>query len=1072
MRRAFLTFCCVMSCVSLYSVSVVANTSDNNELTTKERVSLARSFVSKIKGRLNQYERVVQASQPNILPDGEFLFLQPVMGKNFRPEAFISARVENQKLLLSLRDFVDSLEIAIRLSEDGKNAAGWYIQEGFPFKLVGDSREVNTAEGSFRLSRDVLFEGSDVWIPSEELAQWLGFDFDVVVSAQELKIISDLNLPIYAKFLRNNVKIQDNYRRAAASLPLGGEKYGLVSAPVVDVSTNSSIRHRKGANGTASHGVNFRTSSDFALGTLKTQSSFNNRDQLALARATYSQDSLEGDLLGPLKAKRLEIGDISTTRVPYGPNVEQELGVRVTNTSAVRGFSRATTAISGTALPGWDVELYRGNQLLGLKVVGDDGFYEFSNVDLFQNDSNFRLVFYGLQGVVREESVFVPFDKNLLGQGDGIYDVSVTLDEKNSFTASRLASNDTDNKGSLSVSALYEKPIMPGLTSTLGLRSAENSLGERDTLGSVGLSATVKEVLLNASAAMDDDSGLATSLTARRNFGDHEVATGLNWSNSGLLQQNSNSGALVLGGSGGFASDAEGDSYGASFRLDGPVPFADALNVRYGANGQYNINSNGGDRLALNGSFSGGYKRVSFGGGVNHEEDNSRDYDRTNAFASLSGSQGRNRLRFNANYEIEPQSELQSVSASYNRRFSNKLDTALNVTQQPEADLTTYQARLDWQAGFIRLSPSVSYDSDQNFFAGLNTRFGLIHDPSSKQLKVLDRNVTNFGLVSAFVYLDKNGDGLFNGDDEPLPDVTVIAPQNSRQLQTDANGIALFNNMTRLRLTDVFVAKDSLKDPAWIPGFEGVSILPREGYVAQIDFPIHSSGEIDGTVYANVVSSPDAWADSEGSKALPVALRNMKLKLYNDKGEVEQTVTTDLGGFYYFAQIPPGRYFMILDEESATLKNVVRPRPQPIEIGYDGTVIYGNDIYVDTGAGDVPAEIMADLEAYKAQHPHVDFHPEMHDVVLNLGEYNSRLLMSVVWYKLKSRYAPVLGAGELFVPPTQSYADLKTGKHALRVGLGDSSLDEAYGRCRALMARQQYCKVEIYPAAMKKASLD
>jgi len=78
--------------------------------------------------------------------------------------------------------------------------------------------------------------------------------------------------------------------------------------------------------------------------------------------------------------------------------------------------------------------------------------------------------------------------------------------------------------------------------------------------------------------------------------------------------------------------------------------------------------------------------------------------------------------------------------------------------------------------------------------------------------------------------------------------------------------------------------------------------------------------------------------------------------------------------------------------------------------------------------------------------------------------------MSVVWYKLKSRYNAMIGHGDLFVPPTQSYADVTTGKHTLRVGLKNKKLDHAYAVCRSLMARDQQCSVEIFPTYIKQAS--
>ena len=251
--------------------------------------------------------------------------------------------------------------------------------------------------------------------------------------------------------------------------------------------------------------------------------------------------------------------------------------------------------------------------------------------------------------------------------------------------------------------------------------------------------------------------------------------------------------------------------------------------------------------------------------------------------------------------------------------------------------------------------------------------------------------------------------------------------------------------------------------------------MPREGNVVDIRFPVHISGELDGSVYARTVTLPEENVDQSLGPVkgpAPVPLRNVSLTLYNAKGEVEQTSETDGGGFYYFPQIPPGRYLLIIDEESAHDGHFVRPEPQRIEIGYDGTIIYGNNIYVETGGGDIPSTFVSDLKDYKAQHPHVDFSEAEHDLVLNLGEYNSRLLMSVVWYKIQSRYPEIVRGGEIYVPPTESFANSRTGKHILRVGIDDTELSDAYDRCRALMARKQDCKVEIYPSYIKHQLAD
>ncbi len=1016
-------------------------------LEQRERLSLARSFVAKLKSQMSSFDssdvRGGTVRAQNILPDGEILLLQPVLRQNIRPEGIILGQVENQTYLLSLNDFTDTLRLAINYDPDTKTASGWYINDKKSFDLSIDEKQVVTDQGRFTISDDVLVQDGDLLIPADELASWLGIDFELNVGVQDLKIKSDKPFPIEQLLARR----ETNFVRHSIpdpSLPRIDDGYKLATIPVVDVSTTSRYSDQgNGGRSKTDHSANIRTVNDLGRGTLTTQSLINNQDQLSSVRATYKQETIDGHLLGPLKAKRFELGDVITVDTPLGGNAAQELGFRVTNTDAQRRFSRPFTNISGTAIPGWDVELYRDNQFLGIQEIQDDGFYQFDDITLFQSDNSFRLVFYGPQGERVEENVFVPFDRNLQTQGEGIYDVSVSLNNMNTY---RNARNRPDDSGALNISAQFEQPVLVGTTLKAGVLSFDGDDG-RETIVNTGVSTRLAQTLLNLDAAIDDDGDAAAEFVARRDIKKHQFSNTLSWTGAGFAQEN----------------ETQSDEYRNAFFVNGPLPRISHIRPNYSIGSEYSWNDDGDNALISSVGVNAGIRNVALNTNVRHITASTLDEDVLDTSLTLSAITGKNRLRLTTNYDIKPNNELRNILASYRRDLTKTLDLELGVRKEQQTSLTEYEAQLDWQAGFARISPSVRYNTNDDFFAGLNTRFGLIKDPLSHKIKTFDRSVTGFGIMSAFVYLDKNGDAIFNGDDEPLKDIKVSTPQNSFGEVTNENGVAFFSRLARLRLTDVFIEKETLQDPSWISGFEGVSVLPREGYVAQVEFPIHISGELDGTVYARAVQGAGQ------TDSAPVPLRNVDLKLYNDQGEAEQSVVTDSGGFYYFANVPPGRYFLIIDAKSAEQKRFIRPKPQTIEIGYDGTVIYGNDIYVETGGDDVPSEILADLDAYKERHVHVDFPDEDGDMVLNLGEYNSRLMMSVVWYKLKTKFSSVLDQGQIYVPPTQSFADTKTGKHTLRVGLPTANIDDAYGVCRTLMAQDQACKVEILPSFIKQA---
>ncbi|MFP4463740.1 MAG: carboxypeptidase-like regulatory domain-containing protein [Alphaproteobacteria bacterium] len=1079
----------------------------------QKRLSLARDFVTKLKAGLNRAQQQIDPAGAeeqggsgvlvqNVLPEGEFLFLQPVLEDRFSPEGFIGAEIFGGRPVLSLRDFAEVLQLAIEINPDGAGASGWYIREDRPFSLDMAQREVSTSEGVFRVSDDVLAKDGDIFVPYEELARWLGMDVDMRVASQEITLKADVMLPIQEKEERKG----KTYKRFAVpdpSLPLGGEPYTTGSPPVIEVSTNSRYDKRTGdVEGDYSHRANVRTANDFMKGTFKTSSQIDNRNQLTRMQASYERDSLEGDLLGDLEARYLGIGDIITTRLPGGTS-SRELGVRVTNADPVRNFRRARTSISGTAIPGWDVELYRNEQFLELLTVGDDGFYSFDDVTLFTSDNNFRLVFHGPQGERHEEAVYVPYDREVLSRGEGIYDVSVSFDGQQAYVKRDLKSSD-DDRGTMNFAALYERPLFDGVVGSFGVRSGEND-GVRDYVGSAGFSWIYKQALMNFDLGIDDEGESAAEFSVRRDFGEHQFNYSNEWRQAYFDD--------------GSASSDDNSMFENRLSIGGPFikPYG-FTSSHYGAGLVYSIEDNEKPRLSSDLNWNLGHPYASLGGQLQYNTGGTLEDDRLSSRVNINTKRGKSRLRLVSDYEILPQARVERLSASFTRDLNHDLDIDLSVSKDQNRELVEYQARLDWQAGFIRISPSVSYNTNDDFFAGLNTRFGLVQEPFSREIKMLDRPLSSNAFLSAFVYLDKNGDGEFNGEDEPLPDVIVRAPQNGVRNVTNEKGVAFFDRMLDLRLTDVFLDPETLQDPAWIPGFEGVSILPRQGYVAEVEFPVHMSGELDGTVYARVFPDPsegdhddekagiepesgeraveaqstqalseedvpeDASGDLEaGEAALEaviadlepelVPMRGVELLLYNDQGEVEQRIRTEFDGFYYFSNIPPGRYLLMMSERSARARDLIRPKPQLIEISYDGTVIYDYEIIVNVGSDDVPSEVLADLGPYKERHPDVDF-DETTDFSLNLGEYNSQLMMSLVWYKLRSHYLGILGDDTFpMVSPADSYADVETGKHTLRVELKDRTLEQAYAICQVLMARDQYCKVEIFPSYMDEVQM-
>ena len=234
--------------------------------------------------------------------------------------------------------------------------------------------------------------------------------------------------------------------------------------------------------------------------------------------------------------------------------------------------------------------------------------------------------------------------------------------------------------------------------------------------------------------------------------------------------------------------------------------------------------------------------------------------------------------------------------------------------------MTRYSAQVNWRPEYATITPRISYDTEGDVEATLNTRFSLAREPQTGSI-IMDRDsLTNTGSLSAFVYLDKDGNMQFDENDEPIEDAIIMTPHNAGGGRTDGSGSAYISQLRPNLVTDVYLDNGSLPDPYWISARKGVSISPKTAAHTSLEFPVHIAGEIDGTVYKRSVT---------GSKE---AAKKVQLALYDTNGTRIQKTIAASDGFYIFSQVPPGTYFMIV--ESGKLdKGFTRPFPQKIEIG-------------------------------------------------------------------------------------------------------------------------------------------
>lgn len=1047
--RKIALFILFLMALPLTAAAEIPATTGARNLNDADRMFLARQLLAKIKPKLDSARQADKQKLDEVnlsnLPEGEELFFRIRLSNAITLDYQLLAVNQNGQLVLSLKDFVDGVGFPIAVDAETGTAQGWYIRENRTFDLDLKSRQVVTDKGTFKISDAVQVQDGEIRVPSKELGKWFDIELKPNVSQLEFRLVSDTKLPIQEQIERRERTFGDD-GRDVASLPLLEEEQKMIDYPFVDVTTQSS--YRRPGDGTKSQLTSFgsvRTSGDFARGTLSTQTGFSKQDKITSVRATYKKESLDPELLGPLKARKYEIGDINPVDIPLNGRYTTGVGARVTNKDSLRAVTGAYTDIVGNSIPGWDVELYRQEQLLGIQTVGEDGRYRFPKVDLYGSDNNFRVVMYGTQGEVREEKIYIPVDNKRLADAGSAYDVSIVGQDTSTY--SKFKPEDKDD-GAPSITALYEVPVGKNSAITTGLITRQDD-GNQKITGITGLSTTVAETLFNVNGAVENTGEMAGELIARKDIGRHQIRNETRVASDKYEYETPDNDALFFNPALGPRFDRE--VFGNELNVNGPLALDLGLKTHYNMTLNYGRSAEGLSATTAAAGVNASFNPIAVNQQFIYNKADNVSEDTLNSLTNVTGRIGPNRLRLTTDYEIKPDAQLARVAANVNRYISPKMDAELDVQHLLEQKYTEATARLNWDTGYGNVSPGITYNSNNDVIATLSTRFGLAKDPLGGP-KIFDQQISTNGGVSAFVYLDKNGNHVFDQNDEPVPEAIVKAPQNGGRETTDEKGHAYFAHMGQLRLTDVYVDPESLADPYWIPAYEGASVLPREGHITTIEFPVHMSGELDGTVYA-------------GTADTAIPLKGISVGLYDATGKKVLSAMSEQDGYYVLSKIPPGNYFLIVDDPDFT-KIAARPLPQLVRIGYEGTTIYANNIYMKPGAVDVPLSVLAgglpyDAEKVKAY--------EGRNYALNLGEYKSRLAMGLAWFKIRTFSGFAVADADLIEQPADSLPQ-NGQKYVLRASVKDANISDVYKRCGEIVHKGNYCSVEILSGGLAQAA--
>lgn len=990
--------------------------------------SLASSFVQKLSPQYKDLQ--AQKDALDQIPEGSSLLLRPRSEKVvFDGEIYSFKR--NNAIYMALEDFIELLEFNVGFDNSTLKGSGWFLREDWHIDIDIPHKKVVSRGVTYNIdSANIFEEDGIVFVKDTTLAKWFGLSFDYDIEQQFIDIESAYPLPSVARNLRQTKGPGSISTLNEPVLPRLEQEKQLFDLNVADVSLGTSMTKQSSGDALNRQYGNVTVEGELLKHNAYVFSAADSDNNLSSVVARLSKRSEDPDLLGPLNARSYAIGDIEQTDMPLTGNTSQDLGFRFDN-NPLENTDFATTNIVGDGLPGWDVELYREGILLDTLTIDNDGRYEFNNVQLFLDDNTFELFFYGPQGEIRSEEIQVPVTADLLRTQDKTYEFSVSFEDTQTFENTLTPDQD---QGAMHVAGRYNKLLGDETLGYVGFRSRQVG-GERKDFLSSGISTIVGQTILDTNFAVDEDASIAGEALLRQNIDD--------WNLSLRAKANSD----------GFAPDDITDPLIREFNFSASKPLGKDGN---GIKGNVLLNALHQETVAgsmldsVDAGFSQQFNRTNLSHRLTYENSDivggvdNEDVDYTLSARRIIGLMF---TRFGATYNITPDSELESLFGQVNYRYNSKFSTDVSLQHQLDNELTTGRLNLNYIGDKIRTSPFVEMNSDDRIYAGVNLNFSLI-DPAYEDTPIVtSRRQIGRGLVSAHVFLDKNGNLIFDEGDEPIKNATVESVNTRRSDITNAQGYTTLKELTTTRPTDIRLVADTLPDPFMIPAFEGRSIFPEAGSMIKMEFPVHMSGELDGAVY--YLSETGSKQTSSYHGITLTSLDHPDRKVFEARSETD--------GYYLMYLLPPGRYLLNTEPKSRAGKSLGNTTPQIVTIGYEGTILSNQDIQVTVGQPYIPYEIHFAEGAAK--------YADAQQYTLKVKRKGASKLSELISGLLSKRL------NKSMIKDLTRIADKKT-EDGVYEQYTDSDLQKLHHACVEIKQTGITCAIEVFvPAANQEVAL-
>lgn len=820
--------------------------------------------------------------------------------------------------LVPLAMLTTVIDFPIAIDPDAQTANGWFIRENRLFSLDVGKREV-VVEGVRKQldARPIFIYNYDIYVDSSLLMEWFPIDLELNFSDLVLKVEPREPIPYFERLEREKKRGRIRALKEKKLFEIIREPYHLFTMPFVD----SNIGYNYDNRAENVHSMNYAFTFHGDMGYMNTRTFVSgNSDRMPTSlRLTAARKDYEGKMLGFLGATDIQLGDIDAISTPLVTSSGLGRGIKITNRALQRSDLFDKLTFIGDTQPGWEVEVYRNGSLVDFQTVGENGRYDFQNIEIFYGNNVIRIVSFGPQGQIREKTYNYLIDDAVLKQGQFTYQLSA---DKKSQTLFEIDEEKTEIRHLLGYrfSGNVEYGITRNITSTFGYARTPLDDDDYHEYATLGMRNSYKGYLADLNLAYDiDTKGVAGE------FAIHTRKKGTSYRFEQSIYAD-------------FESETERASTQrrkslSSFKVNGSKAkiFPAGFTYKYGID--FEIFAKKKDITSLTSTLSTTVMGIGF------NNDNTYRITRNDGVSStvwdgnftMRGRLFDTLLRSTLQYSLQPKSQFRSLNISAQKQITPKLNVRADLRKTLlDSNLTSYTLSINRQMEKAILSGVVTRDTTgaTTFGVQLTSSFG--REPRTGDILTKGLSFASSGGVSATAYKDNNYNGIFDDGDERLPDI-AFRGGNKRFIANGTDPV-LVTGLTPYLPSNVTVDIASIEDPFWVPTKEGYSVVSRPGTVTNIDFPIVVTTEIDGTIAFKY-------------KGQDRNVAGIRMELLNAAGEVIDSALTEFDGFYLFERVLPGSYSIRVANEF--LQETVPDKViQQVDVVADGDVTSGIDFNI------------------------------------------------------------------------------------------------------------------------------